>query len=540
MATTIKPAAGQPNCNSTGYLTVKNHDFSNIVTIGGRSITFNFVDDIKFPDFNTFYEHLEKILTDVIDIIFKSTLNSTKAEYNNLVLMGGKATNNYIKRSVLDKSFDFDLHIADDYSNPVTLDKKGKIIADDLEKTITTSPIFAIFRKYLAKILISNDLISKDELDHYFNERLFYFGVRQKPSFGITGFFIHLKFKKDLFQGGVLYSNGVGSTTNEVYYPISDFEFERSVNFDIPISGRNMLAYTYKNLYEDINYANYYLTLHNLIRYLYKDKPYTTYSGTIGMGYKFGKNLNKLSKFIDIANYDCKFLSLYESNNKKLFTDFNSDVLSRITYGKLTASVRTVALNVTSLIPDMSLNFIETTSTGTTPYNILDYNIYNNLTNFDAFLKSNYKQALTDCSNSVVINYDYTKNYNDTIIKKGVIDYNSVFTSLESIITKLDSATKVIKAFTGMFYSIMTTYLQKKSFADPAADIVHNLGYDSKLMSEWDNIMEQIFIDYHADSNLNAIKSSSIADEFYLYRLQNITCFSGKEGNIFNLHQLKV
>ena len=39
---------------------------------------------------------------------------------------------------------------------------------------------------------------------------------------------------------------------------ISDFEFEKSVNFDIPISGANMSVYTYKNLYEDINYANYF------------------------------------------------------------------------------------------------------------------------------------------------------------------------------------------------------------------------------------------------------------------------------------------
>lgn len=539
----IKSAKGLRNCDANGILDIWNQSFA--LPSGAT-----FYDSTKFYSFDNFYGFLEEILLELIDNIFKYTLsaNSFDPHFNNLVLLGGKSTNNYIKRSKLQKSFDFDLHIMGDNSTPgaKTHDERGIFIADKLEDLITTSSIFKVFRNYLGLILLENDLITPDQLSHYLHERIFYFGTRDKGSFKITGFFIHLVFRKDLFTNGKFYSNGktILPSKNEIYYPISDFETENIVNFDIPIPEVYSSAYTYKNSYENIDYANYFLTLHNLLRYLYKDSP--PFSGP-SFGFKFNKNFRKLKNFIDISNYDCKFLNEF-NKNQLIYSIFELDVDNRIASRLLKNSVKTLTLNSKTYNSSYSLTFDEYDSRGNfvKNYDILDgYDIFKNLKNFDNYIKKNLASQIGVCSSNILI--DYTKSgskiYTEIFNTPSKPRYSTYLGSFEKVIRDIETLTPphsygVIYEFTGAFYTPMNNYLIKNHFGDKSGDVRETIGSHTKKVSEWDKIMDGIFRYYHSNNDIINLKDT-LEDEFYLYRFQNFASFSGGKGTLFNISQLK-
>jgi hypothetical protein len=247
------------------------------------------IDNIN--DATDFYNYIEKILNELIDVLFRISLKNcmeNHADLSKFVLMGGKSINTFVKN--LQKSFDFDIHLIirdryDDesedeyviYTNTM-IDMFGPILATELNNLLQHDSNFNIMRHYLKLILLKNNLITEEQSNHYLNNILFYYGVRIKPyGIRIKGIFLHLNFKDDLFRNYTNYSNAIPPTEeiNEIYYPLCDLDIEQTLNFgiSIPLNDINIIddRYATINTYDSLYYLNIFSLVlknhryHNLI-----------------------------------------------------------------------------------------------------------------------------------------------------------------------------------------------------------------------------------------------------------------------------------
>jgi hypothetical protein len=137
---------------------------------------------MKINNILEFYNFLERILVEVMENIFFAGLQESTNKYP-LVLIGGKAINQYISLNKLSSSFDFDIHIYDDYTGKnINIATCGNDIVNNINNCLdfnfSGEPRLYLFRLYIFDILKKYGLVTDNEFNHYKNEQLFSFGYR--------------------------------------------------------------------------------------------------------------------------------------------------------------------------------------------------------------------------------------------------------------------------------------------------------------------------------------------------------------------------
>ena len=464
---------------------------------------------LPITNLSVFYELLESVFTELIEILTRIAINSVSLTSNiPYVIMGGKAINNIISKKYLVKSFDFDIHITDNVSTGYNatdgdVDNFGTDVVNYLEYMINSNS-FKIYRLYIINILKKYNIIDINQENFYLNEKLFYYGERIKPQgFRINGFFIHLKFRDDLF-GGPFYSNAIKTTPhteNELYFAFSDIDLEEQLNFGMLINDNKLKL----DSYDGLKYATYNVLLNNLISY-----------ATEITGFKVNKNLNKLKIFTDIDKYTCNFTQVHDVHNTSLSTKYLKYLPGRELINNKT--------NVT-----LFLN-------GT---NILETNAEKKQA--VSYIKNNYlinrNHKFNECSNSIVLNNIFTSANHNLIwnILHINFDENYIINQLEDAITKHDY-NNYIRSYTGNLYTFINDYCQYIHLGMDTTHIQDNLLVQLSISTKLSDISDRIsksILDCRNDdiynNNLDFFK-----DEFYLYRAQNFVAFNSPFGTIFN------
>jgi hypothetical protein len=140
--------------------------------------------DSRFSDLYKMVLHIEKILCDIIDVTTKQALSNISNDLDRsdikYTLLGGKAINNFIRLEHVDKSFDFDIHILDNNSDKI--DQFGKKIEKALNDVFNNK----IKRSFIYIVLKNNNLVTDSDEQYYLDdEKLFYYGTREKRNLSI-------------------------------------------------------------------------------------------------------------------------------------------------------------------------------------------------------------------------------------------------------------------------------------------------------------------------------------------------------------------
>ena len=262
---------------------------------------------------------IELSLSEIIDFLIKKSLHDTKIEALGIdyYILGGKAINNIIKLKYLKKSFDFDIHV----KKPEDIINISKYITDycnsELNKSYNKMFRYQIYKKLLLLNLVDNDSNLKH---YYFHNNLIFYGNRinrTKPANQISGLFIKLKLRKNLFKYNnidIKYTNYLLNTdlnandfdridvNNILYIPIADIDLDNVVTFGINVY--NTSSSIYRNPFENINYADFSIILFNLLKCIVK------------VPNKIESNGKKLNNFIKSLYYNCNIYNEYNSLNK--------------------------------------------------------------------------------------------------------------------------------------------------------------------------------------------------------------------------------
>ena len=493
------------------------------ITVANQTYTPMKISDIEDPDgkiinnYSQLYDLLESILLELVDNIFRISLRDLYMyKYVNI---GGKSINEFINTKYLSKSFDFDLHLYEGDENYINV--FGLHLANNLNKTITT--IFPLYRPYILNILRRYELITKKEESHYLQNNLFYYGKREKTNFSIKGIFIDFLFRDDLLLGPNKYSNEkiTNPKHNRLFYPIADIDLEADLNFGLQIVDDRF----FYNGYDNIKYANYVVTIHNLVKYA--SLP----------GIKQPKNLNKLSQFAHIDKYTCSSLDRY---NNQFETDLNS--LPITTY-----------LNIPQ---NNNLNMV-----------INGQNIFTNgmpmrdiINIFIQEYNTGRVGSIQKCVDDLIL--DPMRPNKNKIFINGVSDaeQNIILSLVERKLYEIDSE-RYILAYSGGGYipiglvcdynhfelftintsSLNVIFVNKKITLSDGSDVIIN---NDKTFS--DRIAINKIIN-KISNNIVTIKNSQIylaavknlVDEFYVFRIQNFMCINSPNGDQFNLSVLK-
>ena len=249
---------------------------------------------------------IEEVFLDIIDLQTKLALkNINTIEFH---VAGGKAINNIIKKNHLFKSFDFDIHV----KNHMDVQELSKKITESINNELR-QPWNMHIRNQIFKKLEKLNYVSDNEKNYYLDESndLIYYGKRMKNKdgiFGISGLFIKLKLKDNLFERSgatVKYNNYMrtddfvdhdpyNTTDNIIYVPFSDIDAEESVNLGI-------VAYKSRNpnlsfiTVDRIKYLDFVMLVYNVIQYATTKK------------FKIESNLNKIKNIIRTLHTNCTY-----------------------------------------------------------------------------------------------------------------------------------------------------------------------------------------------------------------------------------------
>ena len=323
-------------------------------------VYLNIENNSTYVNFFKFRQHLEYELTDIIDILVKSALETSKIKY---CVVGGKALNMMTKPTFLSKSFDFDIHVENQNDLWILQEEISHNINLILKQEYRKLPRYLIFLALKKMGLVRDDLLA-----YYMNERLFFDGQRFRDDqygmgmHGQPGVFLKFKFNKSgLFRlnGYNLHLNNTKNDSainssrgfsNDIisqddlyylmsdinqseeyhifYYPIVDIDVDKHLNFDVEIF-KTTKPYDSIYKYNNIYYSSYILSLYNLIKY-------------IGFNsYKTEKNYNKLkllllnpsSSLYSFYNYYTKeqlkldVQNLLKQLKNNFITNLNKDIL---------------------------------------------------------------------------------------------------------------------------------------------------------------------------------------------------------------------
>lgn len=489
------------------YKSVINHTFDTSYVINDV-IDENGV-DIK--NFEKLYDFIEKITTELFENLFRIALKNMSA-YKYAVL-GGKAINNIINLKYLKKSFDYDIHMFDSTKNE--LDLFGNKLAIELNEVIKK---FNLYRFYIINILKRYKLITNKEVDHYKNNTLFYYGERKKPSFSIKGIFIHFVFKSNLIAGGKIYSNNTPPSLiqNELYYPLSDIDLDDTLNFGLVIKDQR---YTTQN-YDNVNYANYSVVLHNLIKYT--ERP----------GIKQNANFNKLKNFVEIDKYSCFLLTDNEKIEKQLTNMLITTKINNKLPQQLYINANPI-INVGDNVVDIISEIINKYNTDKIQYSNVCIN--NAILDNTAVTKNSVFKSLTKSNENILLNL-FEKEASVQDVDGFILYYSG--NGFTPINTYLDNDTFGIDN-TKSAYSdlhIMDVIV----FSDKSKLTINKI-INVKKSTDMEHIVTNI------STIIQDIKKSptyinnlgDLNDEFYVYRLQNFMCINSPNGDQFNPSILK-
>lgn len=480
----------------------------------------------KIDNFIDLYDLLERVLTEVIDNMFRMALGQCTADKYKYVSIGGKSINLYIKQQYLKKSFDFDIHLY--RGDERNIDIFGMKMAKNLR--IIINETLPLFRHYIFNILKRYGLVTDREADHYLNEhnQLFYYGERLKPRFSIKGIFFHFLFKDNLIRGRRMYSNDlpIRRGVNEIYYPISDIDLEEDLNFGLPI----MDDQYYIDAYDNVRYSKYIITLHNLIKY------------TESSWSKQEKNFAKLQHFSIYPEYTCYSL--------KKYSDQYQDDLNEIR-----GEIRTV---IGDDIPRLLRAYSVNGNIVFSPGRNLDTIIQDYITPFmgarDIFINR--------CERDLVLNHD-----------DAALNTNKIFTDgfklgprlrllgqLETELYNTD-VNRYLLYYTGAGFTPIgtfcdyryfgldadTVYFEDVYFDDEKLKLSHGAVPPVNTNESIDDLPNKQRVVDAIDELITRVKTSAtytdnldkLQDEFTVFRLQNFVCFNSPNGDQFNVSTLK-
>lgn len=491
-------------------LVVNNHSYDEQYRLNN----INNIENNPIRSLGELYDLLETILCDIFDYIFRNALGQMNTyKYVNV---GGKSLNMFIKEKYIKKSFDFDLHIFE--GNEYDLNLFGFKLAENVNNIVNN----LTYRKYIINLLKRYKLITDAETSHYTNNILFYFGERVKNNFSINGVFAHFIFKQDLFVNGIKYSNMNNSTNNEIYYPIADIDLERNVNLGLIINDNRYFFASY----DGVRYANFIVALHNLIKY--STMP----------GYKIKKLYNKLKQLTNMQTYSCYCL------NK--FTNLNN-ILSNL------------QINTTiTAIPNKPYDNLYINNK-----NIYQMNrpIIDIINDFITVYNNERHNNLNVCLNSLVLNNNGQNTNKIFIDGITMTEINIILGELEHKVAQIDGTDGYILYFTGVGYVSLNSMNEYNHLGinNPVINYTANNNSIVITFSNGGNI--NINVNEQIDSldkinrinntiynRIKQIKNSdvyinnliNIKDEFYVYRLQNFSCFNSPTGDIFTISNIKV
>ena len=371
-------------------------------------------------------------------------------------------------------------------------------------------------------------VVTDAEYDFYKNQKIFYYGKRVKSAmFSIKGIFMRFVMRGDLLAHGSIYNNraeDVVAGKNILYYPISDIDLETDLNFGIAIE--NPMHFI--SGYDNVRYAKYIITLYNLVQYV--QQP----------GYKQSKNYSKLLQFNDITHYNCYFVNKYTPSSNT--SDFNQIKIP----GNVTNVPMVGNIKMENLAEDLFV--LGRPLTDVIAYFLLKYVLeYNNkkkectqnmFLDNTGFNKNNiYKPELgvsvtaankmLATAEKIVSNYDvnryilYYTGGGYTPIGT-ICDYNHFMLNNQIRLVDIEYNNKLI------------TFSNGTNFVVTYNETVSDLAKLNAVVRSIDNTITRIRNDPEYEKNLEIV-----ADEFYVYRMQNYMCINSPNGDQFNLSTIK-
>jgi len=519
---------------------ISDRTYDPLITIGYKDSKNN---NTLVSNLNNFYDYIEDILREFIHCIMTSTLETHFSHLNYWFLVGGKAINSIIKENILEKSFDFDIHLFNNTTknNNEFLDMFGILLYKKTNKIINSRNISQM-RFFLFEILKYSNLVD-DTLKNFYgslNNKLFYYGNRVKQNgLSIPSLFIYLKLKNNLVKKN---NNIINITTTKIYnsidipfiddgnnnilYPICDIDIEHSLSFGLPIYDPS----GYYNLQYTIRGSNLVFTLYKLIKYAQIS------------GYKKNKMINKLKTMLNIKNYKCSFVTRFQKQN--IIDELNNMNLSRNEI-LTTTNISPVLLN-----DQNNFNIFQ--------INLKSYDVLNEIINYLYEDNNKLNYIITDCTINKVILNTSTPNTN-TIFKNTT--YINQYDTLSHITALLDTNTPT-NNYNIMFYTwkgdqLMNMYLHCIRFNIPF-DIMdmlnyfknYNVRYNETLLGinfNYNKIksatnastmpfivkLKNLFESFHHNIISNPIYNE-ITDFFYAYRLTLFFCYKTDTGELFN------
>lgn len=511
---------------------------------------------------NDMIELIEFELLDIMDILVKDALRNCTSYY---YVLGGKSLNNLYMpsiRGINSRSFDFDIHV---HQN-TDIVKLSKFIVDDTNTTLNQHwkvPFkYQIFRK-LKKL----NLIDNSNIDYYVNDKLFYYGTRQRRSdpIKISSVFIRFQFRPTLFSykniNNYLYSN-INKTydlnkqyiKNDIYIPIIDIDTDDDLNIGVKVyktginvgnvgDPHNFQYSIYMSPIDKINYADLYVSTFNLIR-------------LIAMGYKTDNNIKKFKNLFNFNNYSCDVLTTYDQQYSNLHIN---NIIPQITQNANT-SLKADAVKYNTLANLNGKLIVNGNNYLDSKWKYLDIlrDLHNKLDNekklkicdsifspnkpntgikyiFDGL---NFTDSETFKNDLAFVAYNVDKKYEHMVfvyttddIYKNVNLYNIYINNGLDIDWTLNSWTSRINPTT-----------QNKQFN---TDTV-NFSVNQSLLNNNDsydrvcNLLDNSIIEYHKNLHLNNILFDKIPDDFDVITFQQISNFDLGGSGITNVTDLRV
>jgi len=241
-------------------------------------------------------KHLENILNNIVDISFTHGLVAVPNP-EPYAIVGGKAINLYIKSSVLEHSFDFDVHV---------LNSDGSVLMQQIVTQMNRNAYNGLTKDFIRNILRTHGLVDDADDDYYRNPTIpiFFWGIRSSPTKHVSSLFIRLQLNLVKEPEGRYWTN-IPSTYNDhlhvhrtqIMFPFADFMDERTLKYGImvgPTLTDNLIAHI-----AGLRYANPAYIIFSLYCYV------------LYGGQKFEKNYHKFIQILNVENYSC-FVKQYK------------------------------------------------------------------------------------------------------------------------------------------------------------------------------------------------------------------------------------
>jgi hypothetical protein len=266
---------------------------------------------------NDLIELIEYELLDIVEMFIKEGIRNSSNFY---YILGGKAISNAFsisKRSTISRSFDFDIHVreADDIKT-----MSNNIASNANEQS--REYYMKVYNKWIYYKLKGLNIVDESDEGYYTDGDIFCYGKRfhRTQGFHVNSVMLKLKLKNSLFKydnahkiytnklpDGTMAINGLANNydivnlsdngDNFIYLPIIDIDQDVNLHKGVIVlktsENTNLQLYTNRSSYDDLIYANIFVSAFNLIRML-------------SHGYKIDNNILKLKNLFNMNNISCE------------------------------------------------------------------------------------------------------------------------------------------------------------------------------------------------------------------------------------------